>query len=105
MPAFLTRGRIIALVAVIIVSIGGYFSFFYAKEHKTEFAAGSLNIIQKVSKLLPIAPDTKKELEVVNTLVSELTKQDDRVRVFLILLQNADELRPGGGFLGPYANA
>lgn len=103
MPAFLTKGWIIALVVVIIVSIGGYFAFFYAKEHKTEFAVGSLNILQKVSKLLPIAPDTKKELEVVNQLVAELSKQDDRTRVFLILLQNADELRPGGGFLGQYA--
>ncbi len=103
MPAFFTRGWLIAISIVIIVSLGGYFVFFYAKEHKTEFAAGSLNIIQKVSKLLPIAPDTKKEIEVVNTLVSELTKSDDKVRVFLVLLQNADELRPGGGFLGQYA--
>ena len=103
MPAFFTKGRIIALVAFILIAIGGYFTFFYAKEHKTEFAATSLNLFQKVSKLLPIAPDTKKEIEVVNTLVSELTKSDDKVRVFLVLLQNADELRPGGGFLGQYA--
>ncbi len=103
MLAFLTKGRIIALVLVMLAAASGYYLFFYAKTHKTEFAASSLNIFQKVSKLLPIAPDTKKELEVVNQLVAELTKQDDKVRVFLIMLQNADELRPGGGFLGQYA--
>ncbi|MFZ3032382.1 MAG: DUF4012 domain-containing protein [Candidatus Moraniibacteriota bacterium] len=103
MLAFFTKGRIIALVVAFVVLGAGIYTFFYAKEHKTEFAAGSFNIFQKVSKLLPIAPDTKKEIEVVNQLVAELTKQDDRVRVFLVLLQNADELRPGGGFLGQYA--
>jgi len=101
--SFFTTGRVIALVILLALGVGGYYAFFYAKEHKTEFAVGSLNIFQKVSKLLPIAPDTKKEIEVVNTLVSELAKQDDRVRVFLLLLQNTDELRPGGGFLGQYA--
>lgn len=103
MFSFLTKGWVIGLVVLTIVSIGGYYAFFYAKEHKTEFAAGTLNVFQKVSKLLPIAADTKKEIEVVNQLVGELTKQDDRIWVFLILLQNTDELRPGGGFLGQYA--
>ncbi|MBP7060621.1 MAG: DUF4012 domain-containing protein [Candidatus Moranbacteria bacterium] len=103
MFAFFTRGRIIVLVILVLLLGVGFFLFSYAKDHKTEFAAGSLNLFQKVSKLLPIAPDTKKEIDVVNQLVSELTKQDDRVRTFLILLQNADELRPGGGFLGQYA--
>lgn len=103
MTAFFTTGRIVALVLVLGVSIGGVYTFFYAKEHKTEFAVGSLNIFQKVSKLLPIAPDTKKEIEVVNELVAELTREDNQVRVFLVLLQNADEIRPGGGFLGQYA--
>lgn len=103
MPAFLTKGRLVTLFLLLLLAGGGYFFFRYANDHKTEFAAGSLNLFQKVSKLLPIAPDTKQEIAVVNELVTELTKQDDRVRVFLILLQNADELRPGGGFLGQYA--
>lgn len=103
MSAFFTRGRIVALVIILLLGAGGAYAFFFAKTHTTEFAAGSLNLFQKVSKLLPLAPDTKKEIEVVNTLVSTLTKQDNQIRVFLILLQNADELRPGGGFLGQYA--
>ncbi|MDP2838218.1 MAG: DUF4012 domain-containing protein [Candidatus Moranbacteria bacterium] len=103
MLAFFTKGRLIVLVVVLVLLGGGVYTFFYAKEHKAEFAAGSLNLFQKVSRLLPLAPDTKKEIEVVNQLVAELTKQDDRIRVFLVLLQNADEIRPGGGFLGQYA--
>lgn len=103
MFTFFTRRHLIALGIVLAVIGGGYYFFSYAKEHKTEFATSSLNLFQKVSKLLPIATDTKKEIDVVNQIVTELTKQDDRVRVFLILLQNADELRPGGGFLGQYA--
>jgi hypothetical protein len=103
MTAFFTKGRTIALILFLGIIVGGIYTLLYAKEHKTEFAVGSLNLFQKVSKLLPIAPDTKKEIEVVNQLVTELTQQDNRVRTFLILLQNSDELRPGGGFLGQYA--
>lgn len=103
MRAFLTRKWLFIFVATILVLGGGAYFFFYAKNHPTEFAANSLNIFQKVSRLLPIAPDTKKEIEVVNTLVETLTRKDDVVRVFFILLQNSDELRPGGGFLGQYA--
>lgn len=103
MSPLLTKGRIIAIVFFAIFIGSGTYLFFYAKSHKTEFAAGSFNLFQKVSHLLPIAPDTKKELDVVNQLVQELAKQDNQVRVFLILLQNNHELRPGGGFLGQYA--
>ncbi|MEK9151064.1 MAG: DUF4012 domain-containing protein [Patescibacteria group bacterium] len=102
MHGFLTKGRLIAFSAVIIVVGSGLYLFFYAKSHKTELAISSLNLFQKVSQLLPLAPDTKKEIEVVNALVQELTKQDDKVRVFMVLLQNNHELRPGGGFLGQY---
>jgi hypothetical protein len=97
------KNRIIAFVIVIIIVIASAYLFFYVKEHKASIAINSLDIFQKVSQLLPLAPDTKKEIEVANQLVQELTKQDDRVWVFMILLQNNHELRPGGGFLGQYA--
>ncbi|MFZ2299579.1 MAG: DUF4012 domain-containing protein [Candidatus Moraniibacteriota bacterium] len=103
MHRFLTKGWLIAFAVVIVVISSGIYLFFYVKDHKTEFAASSLNLFQKVSQLLPIAPDTKKEIAVVNTLVQELTKQDGKVHVFMVLLQNNHELRPGGGFLGQYA--
>lgn len=97
------RSRLIAFSVIAIVIAGGTYLFFYAKSHKTEIAVNSLNLFQKVSQLFPIAPDTKKEIEVINALVQEFTKQDNKVRSFLVLLQNNHELRPGGGFLGQYA--
>ncbi|MBI2439044.1 MAG: DUF4012 domain-containing protein [Candidatus Moranbacteria bacterium] len=103
MNLLFTKGRFVLLVFVIILTAAGIYLFSYAKNNKTEFAATSLDILQKVSKLLPLEPDTKKELEVANALIQELSQEDNRVRVFLVLLQNNHELRPGGGFLGQYA--
>ncbi len=88
---------------VVAIGIGGFFAFSYVKNNKKNIALVSLNAVSKISKFLPISQDGKKELEVLNSVVSELTKKDDVERKFLILLQNADELRPGGGFLGQYA--
>ncbi|MBP9751579.1 MAG: DUF4012 domain-containing protein [Candidatus Moranbacteria bacterium] len=102
MAAFFTRGRIIALSLLALVTISGFFLFFYAKEHKEEFAAGGLSLFEKVSRLLPLEPDTKKEIETVNTLVSHFTENDGKTYTLLLLLQNNYELRPGGGFLGQY---
>lgn len=103
MLSFFTKGRVVAFIFLaIIVSAGGYL-FFYAKNNKTEFAINSLNLFQKVTKLLPLSTDTKKEIEVVNTLVQTLAAKDNKTRVFFVLLQNNHELRPGGGFLGQYA--
>ncbi|MFZ2187035.1 MAG: DUF4012 domain-containing protein [Candidatus Moraniibacteriota bacterium] len=103
MHPFFTRKRTIAIALSIVVVLGGVSLFFYAKTHKVQFAANSLNLFQKVSRLLPLAPDTKKEIEVINALVAAVTQKDDQIHTFLILLQNSDELRPGGGFLGQYA--
>lgn len=101
--SFFTKKRL-TIAAVILGVIGlGWVAFSAIKSHKTEFAVGSLALFEKVSKLLPLEPDTKKEIEVANTLVQELTLRDDRVRVYMVLLQNNYELRPGGGFLGQYA--
>lgn len=101
--AWFTRKRLIWTVVTVTLFMGIFFVFLYGKSHKTEIAAGTFAAFQKVSKLLPLEPDTKKEIEVVNALVQEFTKKDDRTRVFFILLQNNFELRPGGGFLGQYA--
>ncbi|HPN54809.1 MAG TPA: DUF4012 domain-containing protein [Candidatus Moranbacteria bacterium] len=103
LKVFITRKKIITLSIIVALVIGGFFAFLYAKNNKKSVALVSLNAISKVSKFLPISQDSKKELEVLNSVVSELTKKDDIEKSFLILLQNADELRPGGGFLGQYA--
>ncbi len=97
------RKRLI-IIAIIIGSLGLIWAAFLTfRSHKMQLAVGSLALFERVSKLLPIEPDTKKEIEVVNQLVQELTLRDNQVRVFLLLLQNNHELRPGGGFLGQYA--
>lgn len=101
-PLFTKKRLIFAIVIIAILGLG-WIGLTTIKSHKTQFAVGSLALFEKVSKLLPLEPNTKKEIEVANQLVQELTLHDDRVRVFLVLLQNNYELRPGGGFLGQYA--
>lgn len=89
----------IAVGVVVLLVVG----ILYIKNNSKEFAISSLNVFQKVTKILPISPDTKKEVEVVNDLVAKYTAQDNVERTFLLLLQNNYEIRPGGGFLGQYA--
>ncbi len=102
MNSFSRRQKIFfALIILLVIGLGT--GFFYAKNNKTEFAAGGLSLFQKVSKFLPLSTDTKKEIEVVDKLVSELTKKDGVTRTYMLMLQNNHELRPGGGFLGQYA--
>lgn len=89
----------IAVSIIILLGILGW----YIKNNSKEFAISSLNVFQKVSQILPLSPDTKKEVEVVNDLVNKYTATDNVERTFLVLLQNNYEIRPGGGFLGQYA--
>jgi hypothetical protein len=99
----LTKKRLaIGAATLAIAGVGAYF-FSFAKEHKQEIALGSLSVFEKVSKLLPIEADTRAEIEVVNALAEKLAVKDDKVRTYMVMLQNNYELRPGGGFLGQYA--
>ena len=100
---YFTKKRAAVFFSALLFLTGAFFIFFYAKTNTKEFAAKSLAVFEKVSRLLPIEPDTKKEIKVTNQLVEEFTKKDNQTKTFLILLQNNMELRPGGGFLGQYA--
>ncbi|NTW14782.1 MAG: DUF4012 domain-containing protein [Candidatus Moranbacteria bacterium] len=102
MNRFLTKGRVIAILVVLVLIVGGWFLYSYAKSHKQEFAVGGLSLLTKVTKLLPIEADTKQEIATVDSLVSTFTKQDGVTHTLLVMLQNNYELRPGGGFLGQY---
>jgi hypothetical protein len=102
MPTWFTWKRFFIVLFLIIVLSGGALAFF-AKDHKQEFALGSLSVVSKVSKFLPLEADTKKELEAVKHLADVLLSKDGVQRTYLVLLQNNYELRPGGGFLGQYA--
>ena len=103
MTNLFTRKKIIALLIIIAIGVGGFFAFSYVVKNKRIIAVMSFSALGKVSKFLPISQDEKKELDVVNSFVNEFTKKDDKEKTFLILLQNNTELRPGGGFLGQYA--
>jgi len=81
--------------------IGGY--FLIKNADKVSLVSSSLNVAKTVIKLLPVAEDTKKEVETIDALVNKFTQKDNVERKFLLLLQNNMELRPGGGFLGQYA--
>ncbi len=98
--AFLKNKKILIGIAIIVI-IGGI--GYYIKNNTKEFAVSSLNVFQKVTKILPLSPDTKKEVEVVNELVQKYTATNGETHTFLLLLQNNYEIRPGGGFLGQYA--
>lgn len=98
-----TFKRTIAVFGALVVFVGGYFAFGYVMNNKRTFALSSLSMLSRVTKFLPIGEDEKKEIEVVNAIVGEFTKTDDKEKTLLIMLQNEAELRPGGGFLGQYA--
>lgn len=100
---FFNKKTIIIIIVLVAVGVGGFKFFSYAKENKRFIAISSLSLLDNISRFLPIEKDTKKEIEVLNKLVSKFTARDDKEYSFLVLLQNNMELRPGGGFLGQYA--
>ncbi len=100
---FFTKKKIVIFSILAVVIVGGYFTFTYLMKNKQLILKTSLSALGSVSKFLPIPPDEKKEIEVLNNIVSVFTKNDDKEKTLLILLQNNAELRPGGGFLGQYA--
>lgn len=103
MKKIFTKKRIITGLLLLMLLVGGFYLFGFAKANKKIIAIKSLATMNKFSGLLPISDDEKKELDVINTLVENFTKKDGVTRTFMLLLQNNMELRPGGGFLGQYA--
>jgi len=98
--------KIWGIIIALVFLIAGVFLFgsrAVEKLGKRKLVVNSLWAFDKVARLLPIQPDTKKEIETINRLVQYLSQTDNQTRKFLILLQNNMELRPGGGFLGQYA--
>ncbi|MEI7891240.1 MAG: DUF4012 domain-containing protein [bacterium] len=99
----LNKKKAIKLSVIAILLVGIFFAGSYLLRNKRSIALSSLSVLNSVSRFLPITQDEKKELDVVNQIVGAMTKNDDKEKSFLILLQNDAELRPGGGFLGQYA--
>ena len=103
MKKLLRYKKLLIVVLIIGILIGGFFLIGRMKGGKKMLALSSLSLFNKMSVLFPIEDDVKQELKVVDELVSVLNKKDNVERKFLLLLQNNMELRPGGGFLGQYA--
>jgi hypothetical protein len=98
------RKLIIFLTVLLLIGSAVFVSLWaYKKVDKKTLMIESLSAFEKIFKFLPVEEDTKKEVEVINQLVQNFTKNDNVKRRYLLLLQNNMELRPGGGFLGQYA--
>ena len=69
-------------------------------EYKNKNYASLISIIKPVAQVIPIKSNQKKELMGVLDIVAELTKKEKST--FLLLFQNKDELRPGGGYIGSF---
>ena len=103
---FKKKSLSVFLIAIIFLA-GGFFFVknWFQKTNKSLLVSNSVKLVNKVSKLLPINSDTKKEIDVANEISQHFFRQDNISRRYLLLLQNNMELRPGGGFLGQYAVA
>ncbi len=99
----LSKSFIITGAILLLLLVGGWYFFLSKSGGKQEFALSSLSVVTKVSKLLPLEEDTKKEIEAVDKLSQAILAKDGVTRTYLLMLQNNYELRPGGGFLGQYA--
>lgn len=89
-------------ISVLVFLVVGSIIIFKGNS-KISLGVKSIGMLNRMSQLLPITPDEKKELDVVNQLTNAITAKDDVERTYMIFLQNNMELRPGGGFLGQYA--
>ena len=76
------------------------FSWFLFWEYKNKNYAGLISIIKPVANIMPIASVQKKELMGVLDIITQLSTEEEST--FLLLFQNKDELRPGGGYIGSF---
>lgn len=100
---FQSKKRVI-VIALVVILVGGFlFWAFSSNDTKKRIALQTIGAVSRAVQLFPLKDDIERELEVVSAVATELTKNDNRERVYLLMLQNSMELRPGGGFLGQYA--
>jgi len=76
------------------------FTWFLFLEYKNKNYTGLISIMKPVAKVMPMKSVQKKELIGVLDIVSLLSKEERST--FLLLFQNKDELRPGGGYIGSF---
>ncbi|MGK2848899.1 MAG: DUF4012 domain-containing protein [Minisyncoccota bacterium] len=78
-----------------VVFLSGWFLFWEIKNQ-------GLASMQRLLGLVPMQEEAKTDLGVVMILANALLDTNGQEKVFLVLLQNNMELRPGGGFIGSF---
>jgi len=75
-------------------------AWFLFLQYKNKNYARLLSIAKPVAQIMPISTIKKSELMGSLDIVTELSKKEKNT--FLLLFQNKDELRPGGGYIGSF---
>jgi hypothetical protein len=78
-----------------IIFLSGWFVYWEVKNQ----GFGSL---KRIFGFVPIAQETKTDLETAISLADALLSTEGKEKTFFILFQNNMELRPGGGFIGSF---
>ncbi|MEI8103896.1 MAG: DUF4012 domain-containing protein [Candidatus Moraniibacteriota bacterium] len=79
-----------------VIFLTGWFFFWQWKNKGWE----GLNPLTNV---LPVSQATKTDMQTLTQVADAMLVRDGRERVYLALLQNNTELRPGGGYIGSFA--
>lgn len=82
-------------IAVSVIFLIGWFVFWEVRTH-------GLESLKRLLGILPVAQETKTDLDTVISLADSLLDTDGEEKTFLLLFQNNLELRPGGGFIGSF---
>ena len=77
--------------------LAGWYIFL---EYKNNNYLGLVSLVKPVVKVLPMSSVHKTELAGVMDIVDNLSKKPEAT--FLVLFQNNNELRPGGGYIGSF---
>jgi hypothetical protein len=75
-------------------------SWFLFLEYKNKNYMGVISFVSPIIKVLPMKSVQKKELTGTLDIIGELSNK--KKSTFLLLFQNKDELRPGGGYIGSF---
>ncbi len=82
---------------VAIMLLAGWYFLIKASEKKFTSIA---KVASSVAKILPVDEERKEELATIFSIIPEIA--NDEEKTFLLLFQNNNELRPGGGYIGSF---
>lgn len=85
----------VVFIITSVIFLTGWFAFWEIKNHGFESLKRMLGVV-------PMATETKTDLETVMSLADAVLYTGGKEKTFLILFQNNLELRPGGGFISSF---